>query len=177
MIKRNYILFLIPLFMYCCTDERQKLNNDDLLFPDSERIIISPYNFTVENVEYRCEGDTLYFTGQKDTFPDAPVFKWDSLGFTYLTLAIFNEYPDVSNSQINNSDAVVWQWHSGMDLGKEGDVELSDGKNVKNGEIMYNEETLEFLPSGDYYWAVWGWNNSGVNIIYSSRIMRFIVNP
>jgi hypothetical protein len=169
------ILCVVLLFVWSCTDDTTELNNEDLLFSDSKHILIPPFSYSDGSSEYQSIGDTMYYTHQTDTFPDEPLFQWDSLGFRYVTVAVFNQRPVTSSSQISNIESIIWQWHSGMEFGKEGKVMFLEGKQVNDGVIRY-EELPDNLEIGHYYWAVWGWDNAAREIIYSSRIMEFYVS-
>jgi hypothetical protein len=170
----KYIFLVILINAYSCTDNNTNFNNNDLLFPNSLRLKVPTYTYTDNIDSFKAQGDTFYYTGIPDTLNKMPLFKWDSIGLKILTLAIFTSTPVVLNSEINNIDSIVWQWHSGMEFGREGYVQYSEGRNVFNDTIDYNHKTMP-LEKGSYYWAVWGWTDDGTEILFSTRKMSFYV--
>jgi hypothetical protein len=111
-----------------------------------------------------------------------PLLKWDSIGINIITAAIFKRHIDVSGYDIRNPGDMVWQWHSGMqtdsNISREGYVQYLDGRNVIHSTtdtIDYNNPARP-LDVGHYYWAVWGWNRSGIRIWYSSKQLEFYVS-
>lgn len=174
---RISILFLccLLLIFYSCENETETLNNTDLIFHNSESLDINPYSYLDEDTnEFHIQGDTIYFTSIPDTLNNKPEFRWKSMDFGITTIALFTAPIRVSGSEIKNVNNVIWQWHTGMKFGIEGEVQFSEGKNVINGIIDYNNEPQHLNP-GIYYWAVWRWDSDGIKILYSSRQMYFYV--
>jgi hypothetical protein len=172
----KYLLVLITILNFSCMDYNSNiLNNSDLLFSNSYRLKVPSYSYfdTTYHV-YHVRGDTNYFTGNTDTMNGMPVFRWDSIGISLLTVAIFDSLPVVNNNKLRNVKNIIWQWNSGMEFGKEGYVQYSDGRNVFNGKVNYMNKPLS-LKGGSYYWAVWGWTADGSEIMVSTRKMKFLV--
>jgi hypothetical protein len=171
----KYVPLIILSIVYSCADNSTTFNNNDLLFPNSLRLKVPSYTFSDSmGNSFEVHGDTSYFTGIQDTLNKMPLFKWDSLGLKIITLAVFSSKPVVLNGKINNIGNIIWQWHSGMEFGREGMVQYSEGKSVFNDTIDYNQIVLP-LENGNYFWAVWAWTNDGTEILFSSRIMSFYV--
>jgi len=164
------------MFFWSCTPENVIFENEDLVFINSYQIKIPSYNFQdTEGNEYLMRGDTSYLSTYPDTVNSVPVLEWDSMGIRIITTAIFTDHILVVGNQIVNTEDIVWQWHSGDTLsGIEGSVQYSDGWNVINGNIDY-ENPADSLDEGHYYWAVWGWGGSGTRVWYSSRELEFYV--
>jgi hypothetical protein len=177
----RYIIFLwLPTVVFhSCSEEESAVYNPDLLFTSAFEIRIPSYSYqdSLGNT-YTVRGDTGYQSGITDTLNSTPDLIWDSMGIEILTAAIFNQPIQVEGGEISNTSDIIWQWHSGMLTGKEGAVQYSDGRNV----IHNTSDTIDYLNapsalnSGHYYWAVWGWNQSGVRIWYSSKQLEFYVS-
>jgi hypothetical protein len=170
------IITVVVFAAYSCTDEEVRLNNFDLVFPNSYWLKINAYSYydTYGN-KFEVKGDTFYYTHTPDSLNNMPTLKWDSLGIGIFTAVISTKSLKVVNDEIVNINNIIWQWHSGMEYGREGLVKYSEGKSVINDTIDYNNEAQP-LDAGNYYWAVWGWNNEGTKIFFSSRQMEFYVS-
>ncbi len=177
MMYRSMIILLSVGFLLAnCTSDNQVLNNTDLVFTNSYRLPVPAYTYKgVNGKDYKVTGDTNYFSGIPDTLNANPVFRWDTFNIKIMCCAIFLKPIHVQNGIITNSKDMIWQWHSGMINGKEGNVQYSDGRNVKNGVIDYENQPAT-LASDNYFWAVWGWNSSATDVLYSSRQMQFYVS-
>ncbi len=164
------------MFFWSCTPENVIFENEDLVFINSYQIKIPSYNFQdTEGNVYLMRGDTSYLSAYPDTVNSGPVLEWDSMGIRIITAAIFTDHILVVGSQIVNTEDIVWQWHSGDDMsGEEGQVQYFEGRSVINDGIDYGNSP-DSLDEGHYYWAVWGWGESGTRVWYSSRELEFYV--
>ncbi len=171
-----FSILLLFIFLISCTDNEVVLENENLLFTNSYEIAIPGYEFQDdEGKVYHVRGDTSYFSNYPDTLNCLPVLEWDSMGIRIITAAIFTNNIQVAGNRIVNTDDILWQWHSGDAMsGKEGYVKYSDGRNVINDSIDYTNPA-DSLDEGHYYWAIWGWGESGIRIWYSSRELEFYV--
>ncbi len=172
--KYTCIPFVLFVLLFNCTEgEEEVLQNDELIFSDSYQIKIPGYQYyDNEGNLFLVRGDTSYQAVYPDTLNNKPSFVWDSIGLKIITVAIFTSPIIVENDQIMNVEDIVWEWHSGMDFGKEGYVQFIEGKNVIQGEIT---NTVTPLQEAKYYWGVWAWNSTGKKILYSSRQLGFYV--
>ena len=100
-----------------------------------------------------------------------PSFAWRSTGSKYMRIGIFQQKIDLDDRTIANPIDAVWTWHSGLARGREGNVSFSDGADVRNGIILGASTPL---PSGDYFIALWGYNDNH-DLIYSSQEYRYLV--
>ncbi|MFY7908960.1 MAG: hypothetical protein ACOVO2_05390 [Emticicia sp.] len=102
-------------------------------------------------------------------------FSWKVTNHKYVMAAIFKDIIQIKENKISNKEAIVWSWNSTeKDIGQ---VKYSDGKITtldKDGLFAYSD-VKEGLKAGNYVWAVWAWDNNGINIIASSREFPFIV--
>jgi hypothetical protein len=169
----SFILYLTPE----CSNEASVLNNTDLIFHDSYYLKVKPYQFIGESgLNYFSHGDTVYYTAVPDTFDSKPLIKWDSIGVKIITAAIFTSPIVVEYNSIKNSNDIIWEWNSGMKVGREGIVKYTEGRNIlKNGSLDYDYDPKPLNSGMLYYWAVWAWNPEGTKIYYSSRQMSFYV--
>ena len=171
--KYHLAFVFIVLLLPNCMEDEAVLTNEDLIFTNSFHLKIPPYEyFDTNGKAFFVRGDTNYQSNILDTLNNMPAFAWDSIGLKIISLAIFNSPISVMNSEIVNSEDIVWKWHSGMNFGKEGLVQYSDGKDVIDGVEL---ESVTPLTESTYYWGVWAWNTSGNRILYSSRQMKFYV--
>ncbi len=100
-----------------------------------------------------------------------PSFAWRATGSKYMRIGIFRQKIDLDDRTIANPTDAVWTWHSGLARGREGNVSFSDGADVRNGVIL---GTSTPLPSGDYFIALWGYNDNH-DLTYSSQEYRYLV--
>lgn len=169
------LLLLSFLCLNSCTKEEEKLNNPELLFSDSSPITIAPYSYKFEDINYHSAGDSVALTGIPDTLNNFPVLCWIKNDYGSITSLIISDSPIMTNeSEILNSNDIIWQWHSGIISDSDTCIKYSEGRNVINGVIDYNHEPLPLNP-GDYYWAIWKWNSEGNKIVSSSRQIHFYV--
>jgi hypothetical protein len=172
---------LLLFVYYSCSQEATNLNNIDLLFPNSLRLNVPAYSYDDSlNTVYTVMGDTTYYTGIPDTLNSTPVLRWDSLGLNNCTAAIFTAKPVVAGGMISNSNDIVWQWHSGMNSEEfAAHANFSDGRNMVGDadfkSIDYGHKPTPLTKGREYYWAVWSWTSDGINILFSTRVMRFYV--
>jgi hypothetical protein len=175
--KKTYFLILL-VSAYACTKQETRNLNEDLVFGEAFEIKVPSYEYDYNGRTYNVRGDTSFETDYLDTLNSMPRFKWDSVGIDIITLAIFNEPIEVQGNEIVNSNNIIWQWHSGMEIGIEGDVQYIQGRNV----IHDGADTIDYqnpvtpLEEGHYFWAIWGWKPSGTRIWYSSRQLEFYVS-
>lgn len=168
------VILIAIVTLSCSEDEDVGLNNEDLIISTSYPVKISTYSYTdsLGSVFY-VQGDTNY-TLTPDTLNNRPTLAWDSIYTDLVSAAIFTNPIYVLGGEIKNTSDIIWQWHSGMEFEKISRIKYSEGKNVINGVII-NRNKATPLSEGHYYWAVWGWNNSGIRILYSSRQREFYV--
>lgn len=160
--------------MSSCSEPAEIELNEDLIFRRSFPIDISSYHYQAEDgtiYEIKDDNDN---TGIPDTLDGRPVISWESIASSLVSAGIFRNPIVVEQGEIINLEDLIWQWHSGMNIDSAGYVQFSEGKNVINGVIDYNNPP-ETLEDGQYYWAVWAWQSSGVKILFSSRPRQFYV--
>lgn len=168
-------LFCGALFFACSDDDATVINNEDLIFSNSYPINISAYQYSDSlGALYYIQGDTNVVL-PPDTLNNQPTLAWDSIFTGLVSAAIFTSPVIVSGGEITNSTDIIWQWHSGMEFEKINRIKYSEGMSVINGEIIYNNPATPLIQ-GKYYWAAWGWNNSGIRVLYSSRQREFYVS-
>ncbi len=174
---KNIISFLliISAVICSCNKEPASLSNNDLIFSNSLPLEIPSYTFTLGSKEYFVRGDTSYFSNFLDTLPSTPVFKWDTVNVSLIYVGVFDVPIHTENGSITNSNDLIWAWHSGMLRGKNGLVQYIDGKTVKSDGSYSDSDPAPLISGNTYYWGVWAWNNSGTQIWFSSRLLKFYV--
>ncbi|MBN2348605.1 MAG: hypothetical protein JXJ22_07210 [Bacteroidales bacterium] len=176
MIKSILPIIFIALFISSCEKDEgtTDIYNEDLIFTRSIKINIPSYSYiSGKGTQIFVRGDTSYFSPVSDTLSVEPVFAWDTVNVALLHIGIFTEEIQVSQNRIQNSNSMIWAWHSGMESGSDGYVKYSDGISVSLGE--YQGSAIPLIPLNKYYWAVWAWNPSGTAIWFSSRQLTFVV--
>jgi hypothetical protein len=179
--KKIGYIFLFIFFYWACNVEESPIIHEDLVFTNAFQIKVLYYQYDTLGITYTVRGDTSYYSSYPDTLNSRPQFKWDTAGLEIITVAIFTQPIEISGGEIVNPQDIIWQWHSGMEIesgGSEGDVKYFQGRNVihnSNDTIDY-QNTARPLDIGHYYWAVWGWDPSGIRVWYSSRQLEFYVS-
>lgn len=168
-------LLFISAAICSCGKEPAPLSNSDLIFSNSLPLKIPSYTFTLGNTEYLVRGDTSFYSVVTDTLPSTPVLKWDSVNVNLIYAGIFDAPIHEENGNITNSGNLIWAWHSGMLKGKNGMVQYNDGKTINSDGTYNNSDPVPLANGITYYWGVWAWNNSGTQIWFSSRPLKFYV--
>lgn len=104
-----------------------------------------------------------------------PGLAWRSNGEDLEFAAIFLKLPRQSGGKIKNKADVVWAWHSKLGPGGNGSAAFEDGVAVRDGELT-DMVPQPLLPGRAYYWAVWAWDDNGIDITSSSRVGYFITS-
>lgn len=166
---------LLSLFSTSCENEEIVKPNQDLIFPNAKEIKIPAYSYQSGPDNIFVQGDAGFITGIADTVTANPVLRWDSVQTTHIVAAIFKQPVLMINGAVTNTDDIVWIWHTGLGTGKNGHVEYIHGKSISNGDIYNETDLIHLVGPGNYYWGVWGWNNSGTVVAYSSRALVFFI--
>ena len=171
-------IFLLFLCFYRCDENGETVFNEDLIFKNSYEITVPPYRYSL------IPGDSVYVRGDLsfdseiiDTVPSTPTLAWDSINSNIICAAIFkNNILVENNSIINDTSDIVWVWHSGLAKGRNGLVKYEDGirkMNIAQDDPLQNPDSL--IDGQIYYWGVWAWNNAGIEINFSSRELKFVI--
>ncbi len=109
-------------------------------------------------------------------FTREPNFVWSDSSAHITMVAVWEQPPTVTLEGILDTAPLYWLWHSGLGTGGSGFVQFNDGASLINGEFS-NTMPPNLLEVGrSYYWAAWGWDESGKDIIASSSLSYFIVS-
>ena len=155
--NKYFLLLCSLIFLGCASPDSPVPNDNNALFPGSDIITtIHPAHDSIVDTE-NCE------------------FTWDSIGETHVFLGIFTKSIDVSNNTIVNINDNIWAWHTGLGTGRDGDVFFNDGYDVLEGTIDTSHLPTPLTSGESYYWAVWAWNEKGLDIKYSSEENYFTV--
>ncbi len=176
-LKLIAILFLIFLLPQCNDDDI--ILNEDLVFGYSFEIKIPSYKYvTAEGDSIFIRGDLSFNSDIIDTVTSTPTLSWERVESEIVCAAIFKNKINVKNGTIvNDTSDIVWIWNSGLLKGENGLVKFEQGKKSINTDSPESVNNPDPLEQGEvYYWAVWAWDNSGIEIRFSSRELRFFVN-
>ena len=173
-----FSIFLFLLYFLGCDENNDIVINEDLIFKYSYEIIVPSFVYSlVPGDTVFVRGDLSYNSEIIDTVPSTPTLAWDSINSDIYCAAIFKNSMQVENhSIVNDTSDIVWIWHSALTEGSNGLVKFEHG--IKKMNILPSEslQKPDSLNIGQiYYWGVWAWNNSGTEIIFSSRELKFIV--
>lgn len=131
---------------------------DSLLFQNTSRIRLDQPGF----------GEVI--------FTREPNFVWSDSNAYITMVAVWDMPPTFTLEGITDTGSLYWIWHSGLGTGGSGFVQFNDGVSLINGEFS-NALPPNLLEEGrSYYWAVWGWDESGTDITASSSLGYFIVS-
>ncbi len=166
---------LMGIFSACENASEEPVLKSELIFPEAKEIKVPAYSYSSESGIINVYGDESFSSGIVDTLTSTPVLSWDSVMATQIVAAIFIQPIRVENGYISNTEDMVWIWHSGLEKGKDGKVAFMDGMKIANGDISNLSTPEPLLSSTRYYWGVWSWNASGVNITHASRPLTFYV--
>jgi len=167
------ILISILLLINCNQNVETPVYNPELVFPNSFRINVEPYNYydSATQQTFYVLGDSAIVT---DTVSSTPIFEWDKTLTSLVTVVISTRALVVNNGTIQNIEDIIWQWQPGMEKGENGKVAYSEGLGVNNKNILSQTQPLP-LENGLYYWAVYGWESSGREIFYSTLPLMIYV--
>lgn len=163
-------------FSSCNNYADDTVYDDELIFTNSLELEVDAYQYkdSTDGLNYQVSGDTTL-----DTLGKLPEFRWEEIKYLLVSVAIFNKPISISDGNIQNTENIIWQWHSGMDSVvliiedvEHVQVHYNWGKPVIEKNIQYETQPLA-LESGLYYWAVWSWDGNGKEIMYSSKPMKF----
>ena len=146
--KMKNILFpLLLLVVIACQDKEVSpiLDNDKLLFTNSLPLLVD------------LSFDSL----------NLPFFSLENSSNKLIYLAISEEALTTKNREIQNQDAIIWQWHSGMnsnEIIQLGEGDFSDTIRFENSNIICGLRQFENL-----YWSAWAWNAEGKIITHSTE--------
>lgn len=179
MMNKNYIntpfLLIISclLLINCNQSDDPLVYNPELVFPNSFKIKVEPYVYydSVQQQSFSLLGDSAVVA---DTVSSTPLFEWTTGLTNLVTVVISKNAFIIEDNNIANANNIIWQWQPGMTDGKNGKVAFFDGETVNNKNILYHTQPLP-LESGLYYWAVYGWESSGREIIYSTIPLEIYV--
>lgn len=114
--------------------------------------------------------------GQKiDT--SSPHMAWSATDKELVLAAIFDQPIIIKERHIDNTEDIVWLWHSGLGTANEGDVPYSSGVSVSNGDLEKTSAARELDIGRTYYWLVIAWDGDGEIVTHSSVHNYFITVP
>lgn len=144
-------ILLAIIFFQSCEEQvtpPERPFNEQLVFQNSEELIIPT---TLDSNDF-------------------PIFDISSVDQQKVFIAVSTEALTTSNFEVENTDAIIWQWHSGLNA-------INQIK-FENGELL--DPNLAFKNglccNGDtYYWSAWTWGETGQYIKASTPIESFKV--
>lgn len=169
-----FILF-ISLFFSSCEEETIEYFNNELIFSDAHEIVIPSYNYQSITGDIIVHGDEGFDNNSVDTITSTPPIRWDSVDSKLIVSAIFINPIQVADGKIQNTNDIVWIWHSGLANVNNGRVTFEEGRSLSGNAIEDTDQPIPLPAFHQYYWGVWGWNESGIKVQYSSRQMTFYV--
>jgi len=104
-----------------------------------------------------------------------PSFTWNMNAKNLVAMGVFNKRIVITNGTIQNMNDLVYYWDSGMQTGRVGSIVFNDGKRYISGKLEGLPTPSPLNQGKAYYWAVWAWDSTGINIISASREGYFLV--
>lgn len=140
------LLLFLNLFIACEEESPAPIpTNDDLLFENTLSLDVKVYS------------DSL----------NLPVFDVASIESDLVYIAISKEQLRVSNNEIQNKDAIVWRWNSGLNNNSQ--IRLIDGVLEDSLKIVNISKLFCDLNSyNQLYWTAWAWDEDGIKITHST---------
>lgn len=153
--KKKYLFLLfvniIPFFHFGCIDEDtipELPLNEHLLFINSYELDIN-------------------------ASPDAnnfPLFDISNIKQDKIFIAVGREPFVVMNNEVQNKDAIIWHWNTGM----ESITQIAFSNGVLGDSTLAGSQSI--CCNGDtYYWAAWAWDASGKYIAASTSNHSFTI--
>lgn len=102
-----------------------------------------------------------------------PVFTWKVTGERLVYVGVFEDNVTVTDGRITNTSSNIWAWHSGLGTGREGNVLFQQGVDVRDGILQVGRAPTPLQEGRTYVWAVWAWDEEGVQVIKSSQEIFF----
>jgi hypothetical protein len=110
-------------------------------------------------------------------YTQTPNLVWGTTGSRLSAVAIWNVPPEATVHGIQNTDNLIWFWHSGLSSGVAGSVQYSHGYEPDHADIMAPGLVAKPLTVGrSYYWAAWEWDQAGINVTASTNVSYFRVS-
>lgn len=168
------VLFITIIFSTCEELHEETLNNK-LIFPEAREIKVPSYVYQSMTSEILVHGDEGFENNSVDTITSTPTMRWDSVQTKLIVSAIFIHPIQPAKGKIENTNDIIWIWHSGLEDGKDGWVTFEEGRSISGGVIENLGQPIPLPASHQYYWGVWSWDESGIKVQYSSKQMTFYV--
>ncbi|MFK7947141.1 MAG: hypothetical protein AB8G11_06115 [Saprospiraceae bacterium] len=152
--KKNYILLLsivtiLSLQLGCTDDNTPQLpTNENLLFVNSYELDITTSPHT----------------------NNFPLFDISNIEQSKVFIAVGTEPFTVMDNEVQNTDAIIWHWNTGMDAITQitfADGELDDATFAGNQSLCCDGST--------YYWAAWAWDETGQYVEASTPNQSFTI--
>jgi len=116
-----------------------------------------------------------------------PDIEYTNINRNHLAIAIFDKYPTIKDNVIQNTQDIIWYWHSSLSVNHIGStISYRDGfifPTVEKDEYSYNDfqHNPPSLEKGEnekriYYIIVWEWDLDGIKIVSSSNISYFTIS-
>jgi hypothetical protein len=171
----SILVMFTAIVFSACEDISEVTLNNELIFPEAHEIRVPSYVYQSLTGDILVHGDEGFENNIVDTITPTPILKWDSVQNRLIITAIFVNPVQITNGKLVNTNDIVWIWHSGLEDGKDGCVAFEEGRSISDGMIENLSQPIPLPALRQYYWGVWGWNESGIKVLYSSRQMTFYV--
>jgi hypothetical protein len=174
-IPASILILSVAVIFSTCEDTSEITLNNELIFPEAHEIKVPSYVYQSVNGDIMIHGDEANNGNTVDTVNSEPVIRWDSVQTGLIVAAIFDQPIHVVSGIIENKNDIVWIWHSGLEIGRDGQVVFEEGKSIPDGLLDNLSQPVPLPALHQYFWGVWSWDQSGIRVTYSSRQMTFYV--
>lgn len=108
---------------------------------------------------------------------NTPQFVWEAPKNEITMLGVFNRPIEInSDGSILNITDLVWVWHSGLGNGRIGNVFFNDGRSINGDDITSVTNPIPLERGRTYFWAVWAWDDFGLDLTHSSTESDFVIS-
>jgi hypothetical protein len=152
--KKNHLFILsiitILFSQLSCTDDStpQLPTNENLLFVNSYELDVSA----------------------SPHINNFPLFDISNIEQSKVFIAVGTEPFTVMDNEVQNTDAIIWHWNTGMDAITQ--ITFADGK-LDDATLAGNQS---LCCDGDtYYWTAWAWDETGKYIEASTPNQSFTI--
>ncbi len=167
------------------------------IFRSTEKIEIEPYSYSSDGRVFNVSGDDHLISVSNhssvrsgninccdaaslfDHLNNTPLFRWKIIDNPIIAVAIFkNIIKASSNNTIGNPEDIVWLWHSGLSKakiinGEFMEIAFANGGGFQDGKVV---GLPKLQDNHVYFWAIWGWDEMGIEVTRSSCQIPFLVN-
>ncbi|MEM6699325.1 MAG: hypothetical protein AAF599_13060 [Bacteroidota bacterium] len=98
---------------------------------------------------------------------NTPIFSVEAVSNELIYIAISNEQLTTDELEVQNQDAIIWHWHSGINNNKF--IGVEDGSFLDSIALKQKNVSCQLSLYDQLYWAAWAWDEEGIKITHSTE--------